>query len=85
MILKVACFHLPEARVRMSRLYTGRTLRRKGYVKGPIVDEVRRARENEAARHRFNIKAILSAAKKRQRRPGHKVLSLARKPRKLSA
>lgn len=41
----------------------------------PIVEEVRRARECEAAKHRFNVKAILSAAKKRQRRSGRKVVS----------
>ena len=36
----------------------------------PIVDEVRRARETESAKHGFDVKAILSAAKKRQRRSG---------------
>ena len=45
----------------------------------PIVDEVRRAREAESAKHSFDLKAILSAAKKRQRRSGHKVVSFARK------
>ena len=30
----------------------------------PIVDEVRRARETEAAKHGFDVKAILSAARK---------------------
>ena len=51
----------------------------------PIVDEVRRARESEAAKHRFDVKAILSAAKKRQRRSGRKVVTFVRKTRKLSA
>ena len=51
----------------------------------PIVEEVRRARECEAAKHRFDVKAILAAAKKRQRRSGHKVVSFAGKPQKLSA
>ena len=50
-------------------------------AKDPIVDEVRRVREDEAAKHGFNIKAILEAAKKRQRRSGHKVVSLAPKKR----
>ena len=34
----------------------------------PIVDEVRRARETEAAKHAFDIKAILAAAKRRPHR-----------------
>jgi hypothetical protein len=51
----------------------------------PIVDEVRRAREREAAKHAFDAKAILSAAKKRQRRSGHRVVSFVRRSQKLSA
>jgi hypothetical protein len=51
----------------------------------PIVDEVRRARESEAAKHAFDVKAILSAAKKRQRRSGHRIVSFVRKSQKLSA
>lgn len=51
----------------------------------PIVDEVRRVRENEASRHGFDVKAILAAAKKRQRRSKHKVVSFAEKKQKLSA
>jgi len=50
-----------------------------------IVDEVRRARESEAAKHGFDVKAILSAAKRRQQRSKRKVVSLVRKPQKLSA
>ena len=50
----------------------------------PIVDEVRRVREEEAAKHDFDVKAILAASKRRQRRSGRKVVSLARK-KKLSA
>ena len=49
-----------------------------------IVDEVRRIREEQAARYGFDIKAILAAAKKRQRRSGHKVVSFVPK-KKLSA
>lgn len=48
-------------------------------AKDYIVDEVRRSREELAARHNFDIKAILAAAKKRQRKSGHKVVSLVRK------
>jgi hypothetical protein len=50
----------------------------------PIVDEVRRVREELAARHGFDLKAMLAAAKKRQGRSTHKVVSLVRK-KKLSA
>jgi hypothetical protein len=44
-----------------------------------IVEEVRRVREEQAAKCAFDIKAILAAAKKRQRRSGHKIVSLAPK------
>lgn len=53
-------------------------------VKDPIVDEVRRVRQDLAARYGFDIKAILEASKKRQRRSTHKVVSFAQK-KKLSA
>jgi hypothetical protein len=45
-----------------------------------IVDEVRRVREGQAAKYAFDVKAILAAAKKRQRRSGHRVVSFV--PRK---
>ena len=51
----------------------------------PIVDEVRRARVTEAAKHRFDVKAILSAAKKRQRRSGRRVVSFVQETRKFNA
>ena len=47
--------------------------------KDPIVDEVRRIRESGAAKHGFDVKAILMASKKRQRRSRHKVVSLPQK------
>jgi len=53
-------------------------------ARSPIVDEVRRVREHEAAKHGFDIKAILEASKKRQRRSGNKVVSLVPK-KKLNA
>jgi hypothetical protein len=53
--------------------------------KDPIVDEVRRTREIEAAKHGFDVKAILMAARKRQQRSGHRVVSFVRKKQKLSA
>jgi len=45
----------------------------------PIVDEVRRVREELAARYNFDLKAIIAAAKRRQRKSGHKVVSLRSK------
>jgi len=44
-----------------------------------IVDEVRRSREEQAAKHGFNVKAILAAAKKRQRRSRRRVVPLVQK------
>jgi hypothetical protein len=44
-----------------------------------IVDEVRRLRKEQAAKHGFDVKAILAAARKRQRRSGRKVVSLVQK------
>ena len=52
--------------------------------KDPIVDEVRRVRGQQAAKHGFDVRAILAASKKRQRRSKHKVVSLVAK-KKLSA
>jgi hypothetical protein len=49
-------------------------------AKDPIVDEVRRVREGEAAKHGFDVRAILAASKRRQRRSRNKVVSfVARK------
>lgn len=44
-----------------------------------IVDEVRRLREEQAAKHGFDVKAILAAAKRRQRRSKRTVVSLGPK------
>jgi hypothetical protein len=52
--------------------------------KDPIVDEVRRVRQVEAAKYGFDVKAILVASKRRQRRSRHKVVSFVPK-KKLSA
>ena len=41
----------------------------------PIVDEVRRVREEQAARYGFDVKAIFAAARKRQARSKHKIVS----------
>jgi hypothetical protein len=53
-------------------------------AKDYIVDEVRRIREEQAANCAFDLKRILAAARRRQRRSGHKVVSFAPK-KKLSA
>jgi len=53
-------------------------------ARDPIVDEVRRVRENQAAKYGFDVKAILEASKRRQRRSRHKVVSFVPK-KKLSA
>lgn len=53
-------------------------------AKDYIVDEVRRVREEQAAKYAFDVKAILAAARKRQFRSGRKVVSLVQK-KKLSA
>ncbi|MGO9897983.1 MAG: hypothetical protein ACLPX8_27670 [Bryobacteraceae bacterium] len=45
----------------------------------PIVDEVRRVREDEAAKYGFDVKAILAASRRRQRRSKRKVVSLVPK------
>ena len=53
-------------------------------LRDPIVDEVRRVREDEAGRHGVDVRAILAAARRRQRRSKHKVVSLVPK-KKLTA
>ncbi len=53
-------------------------------VEDPIVAEVRRVRETLAAKYNFDIQAICDAARKRQRKSGHKVVSFVPK-RKLTA
>jgi hypothetical protein len=50
-------------------------------IKDHIVDELRLVREKQAAKHASDVKAILAAAKKRQRRSGHKVVSFLAKKR----
>lgn len=60
-------------------LYPGATDVRNDMPRDPIVDEVRRVREAEAAKHNFDITQILLAAKKRQRRSKRKVVTLMQK------
>lgn len=49
-----------------------------------VADEVRRVREEQAAKYDFDVKAILAAAKKRQRRSRRKIVHVAPK-KKLTA
>lgn len=44
-------------------------------LKDEIVEEVRKARQEQAARWNFDLKAILDDARKRQAQSGHKVVS----------
>ncbi len=53
-------------------------------AKDYIVDGIRRIREKQAEKYAFDIEAILAAAKKRQCRSGHKIVSFVLK-KKLSA
>jgi hypothetical protein len=53
-------------------------------AKDPIVDEVRRVRQDLAAKYGFDVRAMLTASKKRQQRSSHKVVSLVSRT-KLSA
>ena len=53
-------------------------------TKDYIVEEVRRVREQQAARHDFDISAILADARKRQRRSSHRVVSFVGKKKRAS-
>ena len=50
--------------------------------KDEIVEEVRQAREQQATRLKFDLKAILADARKRQKDSGHRVVSFVPKPKK---
>jgi len=47
--------------------------------KDAIVEEVRDVREQQAAKLRFDIKAIVASARRRQHRSKHKLVSFAAK------
>jgi hypothetical protein len=51
-------------------------------VKDEIVEQVRRAREELAAKHNFNLKAILADARTRQKNSQHRVVSFVTKANK---
>jgi hypothetical protein len=48
-------------------------------LKDDLVEEVRKARQEQAAKWNFDLKAILADARKRQAQSGHKVVSFATK------
>jgi len=52
----------------------------------PIIEEIHRIRENNAAKFGYDVKAIAEDARKRQATSGHKVVDLSkRKPRRKSS
>lgn len=51
-------------------------------LKDELVEEVRKARQAQAAQWHFDLKALLADARKRQGQSGHKVVSLAPKDSK---
>jgi hypothetical protein len=51
-------------------------------VKDELVEEVRKARQEQAAKWNFDLKAILADARKRQSHSGHKVVSFVPKDSK---
>jgi hypothetical protein len=50
--------------------------------KDEVVEEVRKARQMQAAKWNFDLKAILDDARKRQTQSGHRVVSLVPKDSK---
>ena len=49
--------------------------------KDEIVEQVRQVREQQAAKLNFDLKAILTDARKRQKVSGHRIVSFAAKPK----
>ena len=48
-------------------------------IKDDVVEEVRKARQQQAAQWNFDLKAILADAKLRQKRSGHRIISFITK------
>ena len=46
----------------------------------PIVEEVRRVREEYAARYHYDIKAICRAARESEKKSDHEIVSLSPRP-----
>ena len=51
-------------------------------MKDPIVEEVRRARAKIAARHNYDIRAILADVRDREKDSGHPLVSFVGKGKK---
>lgn len=51
-------------------------------MKDDVVSEVRRAREQQAAKFRFDLKAIVADARRRQKTSGHEVVNFSSKTKK---
>jgi hypothetical protein len=51
-------------------------------VKDEIVAQVRQAREQQAAKFNYDLKAIVADARKRQKHSGHNVVSFASRGKK---
>jgi len=51
-------------------------------AKDPIIDEVRKNRQEIAEQFGYDLRAIITDAKKRQKTRGKKVISLAQKGKK---
>lgn len=47
-------------------------------LRDELVEEVRKARQEQASRWNFDLKAIVADARKRQAQSGHEVVSVAR-------
>lgn len=54
--------------------------RQKALVGDPIVAEVRRIKDQLAARHHYDAEAMLREAMRRQKRRGRKVITLSKRP-----
>ncbi len=50
--------------------------------KDEVVNQVRQARERQAAKFNYDLKAIVADARKRQKNFGHQVVSFAAKTKK---
>ena len=50
-------------------------------MKDENVEQVRKAREQQAAKLNFDLKAIFADARKRQKDSGHRIVSFATKPK----
>ena len=50
-------------------------------IKDEVVNQVRQAREQNAAKFNYDLKAIVADARKRQKKSEHRVVSLASKPK----